>query len=210
MRLQLERYLADRDQFEAEIGDLEWYLPATLKAIRSIQKTLVPQRDRSSVEETFNVDMLMQQFRKGVADLEKLALWLLQLLKYYCAPIRDNWVDQMVTQLSNGDLEQLVLGMRNLLGVLEAMKFVGFQREYSLPVLLKLVDNYTLLTNLQIFETATAPKPVPGSMVGSLAKIVMKEITEIATRIAHMGTLHFRVWGPFAYLVNPEEVKNSN
>jgi len=79
-----------------------------------------------------------------------------------------------------------------------------------LPVLLKLVDNYTLLTNLQIFEAATAPKSVPGSMVGSLAKSVMKEITEIATRIAHMGTLHFRVWGPLVYLVNPEEVKNSN
>jgi len=139
MRLELQGYLADRDQFEAEIGDLEWCLPATLKAIRGILETLVPQRDRSSVEETFNVDLLMQQFRKGVADLEKLALWLSQLLKCHCAPMRDEWVDQMVAQLSNGDrnwdVEQLVLGMRNLLGVLEAMKLVGFQREYNPPIL---------------------------------------------------------------------------
>jgi hypothetical protein len=72
----------------------------------------------------------MQQFRKGVADLEKLALWLSQLLKCHCAPMRDNWVDEMVTQLSkgdrNGEVQLLVAGMQNLLGVLEAMKLVSF------------------------------------------------------------------------------------
>ena len=71
----------------------------------------------------------MQQFRKGVADLEKLALWLSQLLKCHCAPMRDNWVDEMVIQLSNGDknwdVVLLVAGMQNLLGVLEAMKLVS-------------------------------------------------------------------------------------
>ncbi|KAG4429499.1 hypothetical protein IFR05_015016, partial [Cadophora sp. M221] len=83
-------------------------------------------RDKASVEETFNVDMLMQQFRMGVADLVKLALWLSQLLKCHCAPMRDNWVDDIVTQLSKGDqtgdVTMLVAGIKNLLGVLEAMK----------------------------------------------------------------------------------------
>jgi hypothetical protein len=72
----------------------------------------------------------MQQFRKGVADLVKLALWLSQLLKCHCAPMRDDWVDEMVTQIRKGDREGdvalLVLGMQNLLGVLEAMKLVSF------------------------------------------------------------------------------------
>jgi hypothetical protein len=126
MQIQLRDYLTNREQFENEIGDSEWCLPATLKAIRGILETLVPQRDRASVEETFNVELLMQQFRKGVADLVKLALWLSQLLKCHCAPMRDNWVDEMVTQLSNGDrncdVTLLVAGMKNLLGVLEAMK----------------------------------------------------------------------------------------
>ncbi|KAG4029255.1 hypothetical protein MFRU_016g00130 [Monilinia fructicola] len=126
MRSQLQSYLLDRDQFERDLGDAEWCLPATLKAIRGILETLVPQRDRASVEETFNVDLLMQQFRKGVADLGKLALWLSQLLKCHCAPMRDSWVDDMVLQLSEGDknwdVGMLVSGMRNLLGVLEAMK----------------------------------------------------------------------------------------
>ncbi|TVY62340.1 Protein SOK1, partial [Lachnellula suecica] len=125
MRAQLRDYIANREQFEA-LGETEWCLPATLKAIRGILETLVPQRDRASVEETFNVDLLMQQFRKGVADLVKLSMWLSQLLKCHCAPMRDDWVDEMVTQLSNGDkngdVALLVAGMQNLLGVLEAMK----------------------------------------------------------------------------------------
>jgi hypothetical protein len=129
MRVQLKKYITNRGQFEEELGNAEWCLPATLKAIRGILETLVPQRDRASVEETFNVDLLMQKFREGVADFEKLALWLSQLLKCHCAPMRDNWVDKMVTQLSNGDrirdTIQLVAGMQNLLGVLEAMKLVS-------------------------------------------------------------------------------------
>jgi hypothetical protein len=132
MRAQLRNYIVQRDEFEKELGGGEWCLPATLKAIRGILETLVPQRDRASVEETFNVELLMQQFRKGVADLGKLAMWLSQLLKCHCAPMRDNWVDEMVTQLSNGDrnadVTLLVAGMQNLLGVLEAMKLVSFRR----------------------------------------------------------------------------------
>ncbi len=130
MRNQLEQYLLDREGFERREGDAEWALPAVLKAIKGILETLVPQRDRPSVEETFNVDLLMQQFRKGVADMVKLANWLSQLLKCHCAPMRDDWVDEMVTQLSNGDrncdVALLALGMKNLLGVLEAMKLVSF------------------------------------------------------------------------------------
>ena len=130
MRIQLRDYLIDREQFERDLGETQWCLPATLKAIKGILETLVPQRDRCSVEETFNTDLLMQQFRKGVADLPRLASWLSQLLKCHCAPMRDTWVDGMVTEISKGDQEGdvalLVLGMRNLLGVLEAMKLVSY------------------------------------------------------------------------------------
>jgi hypothetical protein len=129
MRTELVQYLTNREEFEAHLGNNDWTLPATLKAIRGILETLVPQRDRASVEETFNVDLLMQQFRMGVADLVKLSTWLSQLLKCHCAPMRDDWVDEMVTQLSNGDrngdVTLLVAGMHNLLGVLEAMKLVS-------------------------------------------------------------------------------------
>ena len=129
MRSDLVEFMTNRDDFEAQLRDNEWTLPATLRAIRGILETLVPQRDRASVEETFNVNLLMQQFRMGVADLVKLANWLSQLLKCHCAPMRDDWVDEMVTQLSgghrNGDVSLLIAGMHNLLGVLEAMKLVS-------------------------------------------------------------------------------------
>jgi len=130
MRIQLEQYFVNREQFEKKLENPDlWCLPATLKAIEEILETLVPQRDRSSVEETFNVELLMQQFRKGVADLPKLALWLSQLLKRHCAPMRDIWVDDMVKDITKGDQEGdvaiLVSGIRHLLGVLEAMKLVS-------------------------------------------------------------------------------------
>jgi hypothetical protein len=129
MHKQLRDYMANREQFEKEMGDEDWCLPVTLKAIRGILETLVPERDRAPMEETFNVDLLMQQFRKGVADLVKLAVWLSQLLKCHCAPMRDPWVDDMVTQISrgdrDGDVSLLVRGIHNLLGILEAMKLVS-------------------------------------------------------------------------------------
>jgi len=128
MCTQLESFLTDPCSFDCEIGNREWCLPSTLRAIRGILETLVPQRDRPSVEDIFDVELLMQQFTKGVANLEKLAQWLSQLLKSHCAPMRDEWVDEMVNQLSTGDktrdVRLLVGGMRTLLGVLEAMKLV--------------------------------------------------------------------------------------
>lgn len=129
MRKQLRAYLEDRDTFEKELGDQNWTLPITLKAIREILETLVPQRDRASVEDTFNVDLLMQQFRKGVADLVRLATWLSQLIKCHCAPMRDLWVDEMVLQITRGsqegDVALLAGGISSLLGILEAMKLVS-------------------------------------------------------------------------------------
>ena len=68
------------------------------------------------------------------------------------------------------------------------------------PVLQKLVEAYTPLTSLQIFEAATAPKVMPGGK----ASRPKDETTDIATRIAHIGILHWRVWAPLAYLVDPD------
>ncbi|KAJ2890474.1 hypothetical protein MKZ38_001849 [Zalerion maritima] len=129
----LERQLNDfvnpntRERFFLECGPgKDWCLPELLKAVKEIIQTLVPIRDRVYLDEGLNVDLIMQQFYQGVADLEKLALWLSRVLKSHCAPMRDEWVDEMYRQLSNGnsegDMHKLVTGMRSLLSVLEAMK----------------------------------------------------------------------------------------
>ncbi|OIW27971.1 T-complex 11 [Coniochaeta ligniaria NRRL 30616] len=124
---QIFLFVTDRPAFLAQCPDeRNWCLPQLLRAVREILQTLVPQRDREFLNEGLNVDLLMQQFNKGIADLEKLAAWLSGILKLHCAPMRDEWVDEMYNELSSGnrnnDMPELVKGMRTLLNVLEAMK----------------------------------------------------------------------------------------
>ncbi|KAF4591551.1 cAMP-mediated signaling protein Sok1 [Ophiocordyceps camponoti-floridani] len=127
LKEELTAFLTNRSAFvDKHAQNNDWTLPALLKAVKEIIQTLVPQRDRQFLDEGLNVDLLMQQFYRGIADLEKLALWLSHVLKSHCAPMRDDWVDTMYAQLSSGnrnsDLDELVTGMRSLLSVLEAMK----------------------------------------------------------------------------------------
>ncbi|KAK8094265.1 hypothetical protein PG997_000950 [Apiospora hydei] len=127
LRDQLQQFVADPVLFQQRYGQGQgWCLPVLLKAVKEIIQTLVPSRDRVYLDEGLNVDLIMQQFHRGIADLEKLASWLSGVLKSHCAPMRDEWVDEMYNQLTNGnrtnDMEELVQGMRSLLSVLEAMK----------------------------------------------------------------------------------------
>lgn len=128
LKSQLGPFMRDPVAFEKELSGREWCLPLILRAISEILSTLVPPEDRPSVEEILNVEHLMQQLRKGVADLEKLASWLSRTLKSHCAPMRDDWVDEMSKYLSTGyntrDVSIIVQGLQTLLGVLEAMKLV--------------------------------------------------------------------------------------
>lgn len=74
---ELTEFLTDRPTFYEKHGVSEdWTLPALLKAVKEIIQTLVSRRDRQFLDEGFNVELLMQQFHKGIADLEKMALWL--------------------------------------------------------------------------------------------------------------------------------------
>ncbi|KAH6656228.1 T-complex protein 11 [Truncatella angustata] len=126
LRSQLEQFISNPIEFQQQFHNRDWCLPLLLRSVKEIIQTLVPARDRAYLDEGLNVDLLMQQFNKGVADLEKLASWLSSVLKSHCAPMRDEWVEEMYTQLTNGNrtnnMEELVQGMRSLLSVLEAMK----------------------------------------------------------------------------------------
>ncbi|KAH7061364.1 T-complex protein 11-domain-containing protein [Macrophomina phaseolina] len=101
-------------------------IPLMFDTVREIIKSLVPERDQSRVEEQLDTKMLMQQIEKGVCDLVSVAKWLSHLLKAHCAPVRDEWVDKMVEQIDlgtrGGSGRSLVNGLRELLGILEAMK----------------------------------------------------------------------------------------
>ncbi|KAH0548435.1 hypothetical protein GP486_007951 [Trichoglossum hirsutum] len=101
-------------------------IPAVFGAIREILKTLVPDRDHSSVDQNMDVPLLMQQLKRDVLDVYRLAVWMGQLLKGHCAPMRDGWVDDMVAQIEfgtkNGCTRSLVGGLKSLFGILETMK----------------------------------------------------------------------------------------
>lgn len=126
LRDQLQQFVANPIEFQERYQNQDWCLPLLLRSVKEIIQTLVPARDRVYLDEGLNVDLIMQQFNRGVADLEKLASWLSGVLKSHCAPMRDEWVDEMYSQLTNGNrtnnMEELVQGMRSLLSVLEAMK----------------------------------------------------------------------------------------
>ncbi|KAI0137131.1 T-complex protein 11 [Xylariales sp. AK1849] len=124
---QLQQFVVQPLEFQQRYGQgQDWCLPLLLRSVKEIIQTLVPARDRVYLDEGLNVDLIMQQFNRGMADLEKLASWLSGVLKSHCAPMRDEWVDEMYNQLTNGNrtnnMEELVQGMRSLLSVLEAMK----------------------------------------------------------------------------------------
>jgi hypothetical protein len=104
-------------------------LPAMFETLQDVLKTLVPERDHPAVTQNLEVTLLMQQVRKGVLDMVGIASWLARLLKTHCAPMRDEWADRMVEQISSGsesqDSMEIVRGLQTLFAILEAMKLVG-------------------------------------------------------------------------------------
>jgi hypothetical protein len=104
-------------------------LPTMFDTLQDVLKTLVPERDHSSVMQNLEVSLLMQQIRKGVLDMVGVAKWLAALLKTHCAPMRDEWADRMVEQINSGSRSQnsseIVRGLQTLFAILEAMKLVS-------------------------------------------------------------------------------------
>ncbi|KAL5342576.1 T-complex protein 11-domain-containing protein [Aspergillus crustosus] len=101
-------------------------LPALFETLQDVLKTLVPERDHPNVMQNLEVTLLMQQIQKGVLDMVGVAKWLAALLKTHCAPMRDEWADGMVEQISSGSQSQnsaeIVRGLKTLFAILEAMK----------------------------------------------------------------------------------------
>ncbi|KAF2794653.1 Tcp11-domain-containing protein [Melanomma pulvis-pyrius CBS 109.77] len=101
-------------------------IPKMFETIQEVLKSLVPDRDHARVDEHLDVPMLMQEIERGVCDLVRLAEWMSHLLKEHCAPMRDERVDKMVEStrdgVANNDSKNIVRGLRELFGILEAMK----------------------------------------------------------------------------------------
>ncbi|KZM19248.1 Protein SOSEKI 1 [Ascochyta rabiei] len=116
----------DTTSWSTIVQHAERRIPKIFSTIRDVLKSLVPDRDHSRVDEHLDVPMLMQEIERGVCDLVRLSEWMACLLKEHCAPMRDEWVDKMVSYTRTGvtlnKSESIVKGLCELLGILESMK----------------------------------------------------------------------------------------
>lgn len=112
-------------------------IPILLVTMRDILLTLVPRADREEVESSLDPQLLMQQLEHNILDLKRMSLWLARIFKAHCAPMRDQWVDLMVSQFArgvdNGDTRELMEGWKSIFGILEAMKLVSSHKQIPLP-----------------------------------------------------------------------------
>jgi len=118
-------------------------IPVMFATVKDILRALMPDRDQERVNEALDVRLIMQQIERGVFDLAGLCRWLALLLKAHCAPMRDPWVDKMVEQTTKAaetfDAHLIVTGLREIFGILEAMKLdvANHQIRHLRPMLLE-------------------------------------------------------------------------
>ncbi|KAJ2969717.1 hypothetical protein NQ176_g8526 [Zarea fungicola] len=155
LKTELARFLANREQFYGPDGRfIDWTLPTLLKTVKEIILILIPQHDHQVLKDGLDTELVMQQLRHGVTDVEKLARWLSSLLKCHCDPVRHDSIDGMYELLSNGnsnsDPEELVKGMERLLGILEMMKLddANYQLQNHRPAIIE----GTILFEYKFFE----------------------------------------------------------
>ncbi len=117
-----------QEQPKTNLGDIPKRIPLMFGTISDILKTLVPLHHHSMIDERLDLPILMQQINKGLCDFTGLSRWLAGLLKAHCAPMRDEWVENMEEQIGRGvkqaDLGAIVEGLKLLFGILETMKLV--------------------------------------------------------------------------------------
>lgn len=128
LKQELNEFVTDSSTFYVKHGrSHDWTLPKLLAWLQAVIKTFVHHTEHQSIDDCLDIQHLMQQFSKGVADLEKLAKWLSQTLLAVCAPVRDEYVAQICNQISqaghDSDVSKLVNGMRSLFDLLVLMTF---------------------------------------------------------------------------------------
>lgn len=101
-------------------------LPILFTTLRDILLSLLPYKERSTVNDIMDIDLLIQQLSHGSLDFVSLSQWLGEVFKSHCAPMRDQWVVDMMQQFKlayeENSVERLVQGLRMIFLILEAMK----------------------------------------------------------------------------------------
>lgn len=121
---ELDALAASTDGFYTINSDSK--LPYLFISMRDILDSLLPIKDRSYVDSVLDPELLLRQLRHCALDFVGLANWLSSVFKAHCAPMRDSWVDQMVSRIESGVVSRsprrIVEGLRMTFAILEAMK----------------------------------------------------------------------------------------
>ena len=101
-------------------------LPVLFTTLRDILLSMLPYKDRSAVTEVMDSELLVQQLSHGAFDFVALSQWLGHVFKLHCAPMRDQWVLDMMAKFKvayeKNSVKELVQGLRMIFLILEAMK----------------------------------------------------------------------------------------
>lgn len=118
-------------------------LPILFTTLRDILISLLPVKDRVPVNEIMDIDLLVQQLSHGSFDFVAMAKWLGEVFKSHCAPMRDQWVSDMISKFQQAyeenSVDKLVQGLRTIFSILEAMKLdvANHQIRILRPVLIE-------------------------------------------------------------------------
>ena len=119
-------------------------LPHLFTTLYSILKTLTRDDDWPAIDELIDVDMIMQQLRKGICDLVGLNKRLGAILKHSCSPRRDDDVEAAVDRMNNAteksQPKELSEGLEELFSLLEIMKLVRIAEPFLLLILMCVQD----------------------------------------------------------------------
>lgn len=82
--------------------------------------------------------------------------------------------------------------------------------EQLLTLSTRRIDEYAALPMLNVFESATTPRVAARREHDDTPDLTERhEVAETATRLAHLGTLHWRIWAPLVYQVDPSAMPES-
>ncbi|KAL7751039.1 Protein SOSEKI 1 [Sorochytrium milnesiophthora] len=119
-----EQYWSDvaAEIVDAPAGKKPWLrVPLMIIEIRQILLELIPfaAEDEVVVEETLDMDLLLQQLKRGAIDFVAVMSFIARHLHEHCAPCRDETVDEMMNHFRAGDL---IAGFRLCFDIMEYMK----------------------------------------------------------------------------------------
>lgn len=136
--------------------------------LKSILISLIPNDDKLKINLILDQNLIQQQLNNSSFNFNSFSNWICKIFKLHCAPMRDQWIDELDSTfqdsiLPNGSINipKLIMGLRSLFAILEAMKLdvanhqirilrplicsnaVEFEREYFKSVVKKNRINLT-------------------------------------------------------------------